>query len=428
MSERQSSSVGSLRAGVAKIDITTSDPDVRVNDSLFAKALVLNDGTTTLVIISMDAVAIGGICDIKDDFLPKLRARIENDLNITGRNVLINASHTHPHGPLLCDDGEQVGRTFDAVRCAMQNMATVTVGVGVGHEDRFIMNRTLRLKDGQQWTIRHANPCPPDEEVESTGPIDPDIGILRIDRLNGRPFAVVFNFACHPYIGVPRGGVTADYPGVACQVIEDNLGPGAMALFLQGAAGDIAPILYKDVNRPRDAQPHGEMLGLSTLKALRDIPTTDARLSVINERLDLPRRTDVPQRVEALKHEQAELLASLRFTSLNLKTFLPLYLKHAIHPEHPSDYSYRYLQAELMATDELSAIDAENRGNLQKYLGNVKAMEKLARIQDKIATLLRHKAINDESGKATVTTEVQGIKIGDCVSSPPRPRCSSRSA
>ena len=249
MSERQSSSVGSLRAGVAKSDITTSDPNVRVNDSLFAKALVLNDGTTTLVIISMDAVAIGGICDIKDNFLPKLRARIENDLNITGRNVLINASHTHPHGPLLCDDDEQVSRTFDTVRCAMQNMATVKVGVGVGHEDRFIMNRTLRLKDGQQWTIRHANPCPPDEEVESTGPIDPEIGILRIDRLNGRPFAVVFNFACHPYIGVPRGGVTADYPGVACRVIEDNLGPGAMALFLQGAAGDIAPILYKDVNR-----------------------------------------------------------------------------------------------------------------------------------------------------------------------------------
>ena len=37
------------------------------------------------------------------------------------------------------------------------------------------------------------------------------------------------------------------------------------------------------------------------------------------------------------------------------------------------------------------------------------------RVADKIATLLRHKAINDESGEATVTTEVQGIKIGDCV-------------
>ncbi len=54
--------VGSLRAGVAKSDITTAAKGVVVNDPLYAKALVLDDGTTKLVIIAMDAVAIGGYC------------------------------------------------------------------------------------------------------------------------------------------------------------------------------------------------------------------------------------------------------------------------------------------------------------------------------------------------------------------------------
>jgi hypothetical protein len=404
-----------LRAGVAKSDITTSAEGVAIHDPLYAKALVLDDGTTQVAIIAMDAVAIGGIGDISDEFLPKLRARIEGELGIPGCNVLVNASHTHPPGRLLCDDVEQVDRTFDAVSRAMQNMVPVTVGVGCGHEDRIAINRTLRLKNGKAWTIRQANPCPPDEEVAGLGPVDPEIGILRIDRMDGRPLAVVYNFACHPLLGVPQGSVTANFPGFASSVIEDNLGEGAMALFLQGAGGDVTEVLYKDADRPRDAEPIGTMLGLSTLQALRRITTGEARLSVASETIALPRRTDIPKRIAALQAEQAELLASLRSTSLNFRAFLPLYLKYALNPDYPADYSYRYLQEEQIGRDDLRALDEQNRQNLAKYLRNIGAMEKLARIQDKIQTLRHHQALNLEAGEPTVAAEVQGIRIGDCV-------------
>ena len=48
------------------------------------------------------------------------------------------------------------------------------IGTGSGYEDRITINRTLRLKNGKSWTIRHTNPCPPDEEVAELGPIDPE--------------------------------------------------------------------------------------------------------------------------------------------------------------------------------------------------------------------------------------------------------------
>lgn len=406
---------GHLRAGVAKSDITARAEDIMVNDPLYAKALVLDDGSTKVAIIAMDAVAIGGIGDVKDDFLPKLRRRIEKELGIPGANVLVNASHTHPPGRILCDDAAQIDRTFDAVSRALHNMTPAKVGAGVGHEDRIMINRTLRLKNGKHWTIRHANPCPPDDEVAGLGPIDPQIGILRIDRTDGQPLAVVYNFACHPLIGIPSKHVTANFPGFASKVIEENLGHGAVALFLQGAGGDITEVLYKDVNRPRDAEPLGVILGLSALKAFTDIHTGPAKLAVITETVDFPRRTDSPERIASLQHEQTELLESLRFTSLNLKTFLPLYIKYALDPDHPSDYSYRYLQAQQRDSDELAAMDAENRENIRKYLNNIRAMEKLARIQDKIATLRFHQALNHEAGTATIPAEIQGIRIGDFV-------------
>ena len=42
-------------------------------------------------------------------------------------------------------------------------------------------------------------------------------------------------------------------------------------------------------------------------------------------------------------------------------------------------------------------------------------MEQLARIQDKVDTLKKHQAINEEAGDPTIPAEVQGIRIGDCV-------------
>ena len=404
-----------LRAGVAKSDITTSAEGVVVNDPLYAKALVLDDGTTQVVIIAMDVVAIGMIGDVSDDFLLRLRSRIQGELGIPGNHVLVNASHTHPPGRMLCDDGAQVDRTLDAVRRAQQSMTPVKVGVGVGHEDRVMINRTLRMKDGKGWTVRHANPCPPDEQVETLGPVDPDIGILRLDRPDGSPLAVIYNFACHPLLGVPGGKITANFPGFASAVIEENLGHDAMALFLQGAGGDVTEVLYKDANRPRDSEPVGVMLGLSALKAIRGIRPTDGDLSVASQTVDLPRRTDSEERIAELEQEQATLLASLRGTSLNWRSFLPLYLKHALNPEFPTDYSYRYLHAEQIGSNELRALDAGNRGLLDKYLANIDAMERLARNQDRIATLKVHQEINRESGETTIHTEVQGIRIGDCV-------------
>ncbi len=406
-----------LRAGVAKSDITTTDPSMTVADPLFAKALVLDDGATRVAIIAMDAVAIGGICDISDEWLPELRARIESELGIPGAHVLVNASHTHTPGPMLVEHDEQLKRTFDAVHRAAENLEEVTIGAGVGHEDRWIINRTLRTTDGGGWTIRQANPCPPDDEVAGLGPIDPEIGIIRVDRADGSPLAVVYNYACHPLVGVPGHYVTANFPGFASEVIEGGLGGDAMALFIQGTGGDVTEVSYKDFDHPRDSSPMGRMLAQSTLAALRGIApgieTGNATLDVVAETIRLPRRKDSDERIAELEEEQRRLLRSMVGMTLNFRAFLPLFLKYQLNPEWPADYAWRYMQAEARGSEEFTLLDEMNRKNLDKYMSNIRAMEKLARLQSNIGTLQHHKALNDESGEDTLEAEVMGLRIGD---------------
>jgi len=398
-----------LQAGAAKVDITDRDAGP-VYGPLYAKALVLKNDETALVIITVDAVAIGQIGRIGSDYLPAVRSQIENEFGIKPANVLINASHCH--GTVCADVAE---RTLEAVREAAANLVPVNIGAGVGQENRISENRRYKLKDGSETDSRRAYSAPPDELIAAVGPIDPEIGILRLDKKDGRTLAVVYNFACHPIEGVPSGANTADITGFASKVIEDNLSDGAIALFLQGSAGDINPAMYKDVDKPRDAEPLGNMLGLSTLQALRKIQAKpDDRLRVVSETIELP-RADTAKRIAAMEAQQTNLLHSLKATDLNLKTFIPLAVKYGLSPEFPSYYAHRYLHEEMMGSEDLKKLDADNRENLKQYIENIRIMEELTRLQTNLDLLRKHQAENTAAPKRTVDVEVAGLRIGDFV-------------
>jgi len=394
-------------AGVAKVEITNKKV-IPVNDPLYAKALVIKNDRTTAVIITVDAVAIGEIGPIGNDYLGKVRTRLQNELKIAPECVIVNASHCHG---IVCADVDD--KTVEAVKTAAANMVPVKVGVGVGHENRISENRRLKLKSGKEADVRHAYSLPPDEEVAGVGPIDPQIGILRLDRNDGQTLAVVYNFACHPIMGVPSGENTADLVGFASRVIEGNLSDGTIALFIQGCGGDINPVLYKDVNQPRNAEPLGNMLGLSVMQAVRKIKCVDGgEFRILNEKIKLP-RADRAERIDALLAEQTRLMKTLRGTSLNLKTFLELAGKYNLSKEFPAYYSHRYLSEKMHGREDLAKLDDANRKNLQAYVENIHIMENLTRLQTNLALLKKHQATNLAAGRKPLEVEMAGLRVGE---------------
>lgn len=398
-----------LRAGAASVDITDKEAGP-VSSPPFVKALVITDGKTIAVIATVDAVAVAEIGSIKNDYLSKVRTKLQQELGIMPANVMINASHCHAK---VCTDIEE--RTVQAVKAAYEKLEPVTVGVGRGSENRVMENRRLKLKNGREADVRHAYSMPPDAEVAEVGPIDPEIGILRLDRKNGQPLAIVYNFACHPIMGVPSGANTADMTGFASQVIEDAFGEGTTALFVQGCGGDINPIQYKAVAYPRDAETLGNLLGLSAMKAARKVHTGDkADFRMINESLTLP-RADLADRIAAQQELQLKLLKSLGGTSLNLKTFLPLVVNGHISQSFPSYYSHQYLHERKLGRKDYDQLDATNRANVEAYLKNIYIMEELTRVQTNLRLLQLHQAQNVAAGKRTIDVELVGIRLGDFV-------------
>jgi hypothetical protein len=405
-------SAADLRAGIFRINITKDKPTGLINDPLYAKALVLDDGKTKAVIISMDIVYV------EDEFLSKVRTRIQNELKIDGNNVMINASHNHWDNEQLAED--YLDRTVKAVKEASQNLVPVRAGAGSGTENRLTMNRRLILKNGKEWTIRRATPEPEDDQVKGIAePFDPEIGILRIDKTDGKPMAVLFNFADHNYTGVPNRGATAGFPGFASKVIEENLGNGSLALFSQGCGGDVTPILYKDVNAPKQDEIQGTLLGLSTLQAWRNTTVKkDASISVIREDLALPVRTDVKMHIDSLEARKKVILDYFKGegcgahgagVKLNFKSFLPLYVKYLMSPQFPSDYSYRYMQEKKIGINDLEMMDADNKRDMEKYLNCIYKMEELITTEANLGFL------KESDPKSPIKAEIMGMKIGDFV-------------
>ena len=433
-----------IRAGTGKADITCRsegtqcellsektrahipkefwNKKIEIDDPLYVRALVLDDGNQKVVLITMDVTAVGCrsisqhiLNDSADDFMPNLRGRILDELGIRGDHVTVCASHTHPPGRLLVDDHAQLDKTLEAVGQALRNLTPVTIGVGTGHEDRLTFNRTVMLKNGRDYTTRNCMPPPPDDEVEGLRPIDPEIGILRLDRLDGTPLALVYNFASHLLLGTHKSAITADFPGVASRYLEDHIGGDVMALFLQGAFGDTAEVAKNDLEHPISCHAFGATLGERTLNAYRKIEPSEPALKMVSTTVEFPLRTDIPDVVAGKQQESAELMASLRYTSLNFKAFLPLYLKYALHPDYPSHQPFRYLQADQTENLGFRSMDERNRRAVDKYIESLVAMETMARNAEDIATLQKHQEVIDDIGAPTVTAEIQAIRIADCV-------------
>lgn len=398
-----------LRAGAARVDI--ADPEAgKPHGNIYARALVIGDDKTTLVLVAVDAVAIGGIGSIRDEFLGTVRERMQRELSLDPDKLLVNASHCH--AKVAPDVAE---RTFTAIRQAYEQRVPVRIGMGVGREERIMENRRMTLKNGREVDVRHAYSLAPDEEIAEIGPVDPDIGVVRIDRLDGQPLAALFQFACHPIQGVPGGKNTSDLSGFAAQLLEDSLGHGAVALFFQGCGGDINPIGYKGVDAPRDAESLGHKLGHSTLVALRAVETKgDQRVNFARKILPLP-RADLAEKIAETEAARDRLAASLGGTSLNLKAFLPLAVKYRMSPEFPLAPSHRYLREQARRGEDLAYLDAENRRNLEAYIRNIHIMEELTRMNTNLALLRMHQKQNIAAGSRTVDVELTAIRLGEFV-------------
>jgi hypothetical protein len=273
---------GRLYAGTSKVDITPDEafisakgeswrlpdppavpdgkktPPANIHDNIFARVLVLKNGNATLAIVSLDLIIFSS---------KKVIAEAKEKWKVD--HVILSSSHTHasmiPRG--LCPTGakqswgwdyvqDDPGVTVDwpglsedpwyaateakvvaAIGEAMKNLfpAKITAGEGPFESAYMAHNRRLVGADGKV-TDMWDNP-----KRLPTKPIDPTVGFIRVDDEAGNPRSFLVHYACHP-VGLMNSGVLSrDFPGAMVDYVEKELGDKCMAMFLQGAQGDIDP-------------------------------------------------------------------------------------------------------------------------------------------------------------------------------------------
>jgi neutral ceramidase len=88
---------------------------------------------------------------------------------------------------------------------------------------------------------------------------------MRVDRADGRPLAVVSNYACHAVVlGYDNYLISGDWPGYSSRLLEAELGGDCLAIYTQGGAGDVNPLTETVRQKLAAAYPVGTIGNLTS--------------------------------------------------------------------------------------------------------------------------------------------------------------------
>jgi len=266
-----------LSAGWAKVNMTpsfttpTGGYGVRrgkhwttVHDSIFARAVVLDNGGTRVALVALDLLII------PPTVVASLKQRLP-EVGLRWEQVYMGATHSHNSlggwapgvvGTLIAGDFEEriVAHITDAVlkaiRQAGQQIEPVSVGYVETPAPELVYNR-----------------------LHDNGPEDDRVRVLQLRKQSGK-VALLTSFAAHSTIinSNIMDWLSRDWPGVLVDDLEKQT--GEFAMYMAGAVGSMGPT---EIGPTEDAQLHfiADSLATKIRTALPSIrPQPDSTLAL----------------------------------------------------------------------------------------------------------------------------------------------------
>jgi hypothetical protein len=286
-----------------------------VNSPLHARAIVLDDSKTRLAIVVVDS------CMMPRELLDEAKLAAAKTTGIPLENMLISATHTHSAPSSMGALGTKPDPRYpdflrhllvESMERAARNLAPAQVGVAVANAAPYTaLRRWIRRPDRVltdpfgNSTVR-ANMHPGYLSKDATGPSgpeDPDLSVIALQSLEGRPIALLANFSMHYYSAVP---ISADYFGLFAQRLEARIGPDDrqsssppfVGIMSHGTSGDI---WLRDYARHEPAKPphsitsYTERLVEIALRAYQNVQYRDD-ITLAMAQAELPLRYRIPDK------------------------------------------------------------------------------------------------------------------------------------
>jgi hypothetical protein len=320
----------SLRAGAAAVDITptqfpmnmpggfSANQAEKAHDPFHSRALVLDDGQTTLAMVVVDVLGAG------PEVLNEAKAIAAQQTGMAPDNMLICSTHTHS-GPSVNTRTETAAAYYkvfvegiaNSIIRAHAALRPAAIGAASHPLPDEVFNRRWYLKPGQmplnpfgKFDRVKMNPGTNPTVIDRpAGPTDPDITILSIQDTKRNPLALFANYALHYVGGAPKGQMSADYFGEFARVMPSRLGgeENFVAMMSNGASGDINNIPFGTTRPPREpfeqirlvAAKAADTAWLAHQKIGKHL--TQTRLGMVQREVSLKYRRPSPQDVAEAK-------------------------------------------------------------------------------------------------------------------------------
>ncbi len=197
-------------------------PSRGVHDDLYARALALRAGDQTVILVSLDLLAV------TDDMVTAVQAAIRREIPLAPGSLIVAATHTHSGFGAVArrvwesfaageyDDAMfrfLAGRAAAAAVGAVRDLAPAELAWGEAAAPERIVNRMIRK-----------------------GFSDAAIPFFAVRRPDGAAVAVVVNFSAHATVlKADNFLLSGDFPGATSRSLEER---GGVALYTAGAVAD----------------------------------------------------------------------------------------------------------------------------------------------------------------------------------------------
>jgi hypothetical protein len=226
--------------------------------------------TTRCIILKQDkniaCLVVNDLMDVNPEIIKSVQKEISQKTGIKEDSILIATIHSHSTPEMEYGKSEANARYVDFLKkrvventCSLiknkDGFCEALLYYGKSDCDINIARRDIKPDDGRM-AYRVGDP---------DGLTDREVMVLQLGDKTGERKVTIFNYACHPVtLGYGSNYVSTDYPGKAREVVEEEL--GGMALFLNGATGDLNP-RETDHTEPSVTDREGETLGRAVISA-----------------------------------------------------------------------------------------------------------------------------------------------------------------
>lgn len=321
-----------LRAGAAAVDITPKDfplnmpggfspnPATSAHDPLHARAMVLDDGTTTVAMVVLDNLGAG------PEVVDEAKEIASKATGIPTDKMLVSSTHTHTGPPSNSKEGPAPAVAYrkvlveglaDSIIKAHAALRPAAVGAAAHPLPEEVFNRRWYLKPGKmplnpfgKLDQVKMNPgTNPDALDHPAGPTDPDITIISVQDTKRKPIALYANYSLHYVGGIPEGQISADYYGEFARVMPSRVkgSENFVAMMSNGTSGDINNIPFNVIRPPREPFEQVRIVAQKAADtawfAYRKIEKhrSDVRLGMMQREVTLKYRRPTPEQIAEAK-------------------------------------------------------------------------------------------------------------------------------